>query len=58
MVQSDLVGFTVLSSQIPVALLVEVLNDLFTAYDEITNSLGMLKVETIGDAYLVSRHLH
>lgn len=49
----DLVGFTAFSARIGAAELVNVLSELFGAFDLITNQLGLLKIKTIGDGYLL-----
>ncbi len=50
---SDLVGFTEFSSGTPPAELVEYLNCLFSQFDILAGELGVEKVKTIGDAYMV-----
>lgn len=49
---SDLVGFTQISSRLEVGDLVARLNDVFSAFDESCDALGVEKIKTIGDAYL------
>jgi adenylate cyclase len=49
---SDFVGFTTISSELPVAVLVEELNRLFSEFDALCTDLGVEKIKTIGDAYL------
>jgi class 3 adenylate cyclase len=49
---SDLVGFTEISSRLPVAELVADLNDVFSSFDESCDRFGVEKIKTIGDAYL------
>lgn len=49
---SDIVGFTQLSSELPPAELVEVLNEIFSAFDDSARRLGIEKIKTIGDAYM------
>ena len=51
---ADLVGFTELSRTIPAARLVELLNDLFSRFDRLTQEHGAEKIKTIGDAYMVA----
>ncbi len=50
---SDLVGFTEFSAGTPPADLVEYLNWLFSHFDVLASELGVEKVKTIGDAYMV-----
>ncbi|MBL4665829.1 MAG: response regulator [Sneathiella sp.] len=50
---SDLVGFTQFSAVTPPADLVEYLNWIFSHFDILANELGVEKVKTIGDAYMV-----
>ena len=54
---SDLVGFTEISSRLPVATLVASLNDLFSAFDAACAELGVEKIKTIGDAYMAAAGL-
>ncbi|MCR9142128.1 MAG: FIST C-terminal domain-containing protein [bacterium] len=49
---TDLVGFTALSSGMQADRLVEILNDLFSRFDELTADHGVEKIKTIGDAYM------
>lgn len=50
---SDLVGFTELSSGISPSELVEKLNQIFLAFDKLTERHGLEKIKTIGDAYML-----
>jgi adenylate cyclase len=50
---ADLVGFTQLSSKMPPAELVDMLNLIFTDFDYIAEKYGVEKIKTIGDAYMV-----
>lgn len=50
---ADLVNFTCLSVQIMPVELVELLNDIFSRFDELTESHQLEKIKTIGDAYMV-----
>ena len=50
---TDLVGFTELSSRLPAAELVEILNEVFSEFDTLALEHGVEKIKTIGDAYLV-----
>jgi class 3 adenylate cyclase len=49
---SDFVGFTRLAFQMPPEILIEELNEIFTAFDEIFEANGCERIKTIGDAYL------
>jgi class 3 adenylate cyclase len=50
---ADLVDFTHMSSGMPPARLVELLNGLFSRFDEAAAELGVEKIKTVGDAYMV-----
>lgn len=49
----DLVGFTELCADITAEELVERLNKIFLAFDLLTESHGLEKIKTIGDAYML-----
>jgi class 3 adenylate cyclase/CheY-like chemotaxis protein len=49
---ADLVGFTTLSTQLVPAMLVRLLDQVFTAFDELADKHGLEKIKTIGDAYM------
>lgn len=49
---ADLVGFTSLADTLDPGALVEVLNRVFTAFDDLTYQYGLEKVKTVGDAYI------
>lgn len=51
---SDLVGFTEMSSKLPPTHVVHYLNRVFSGFDEIASELGVEKIKTIGDAYMVA----
>lgn len=51
---SDLVGFTKMSSSKTAQELVFLLNDLFRRFDKRATALGLEKIKTIGDAYMVA----
>ena len=48
----DLVGFTALSANVPANEIVDMLNGLFSRFDEAANKLGIEKIKTIGDCYM------
>ncbi len=51
---SDLIGFSEMSSRISATELVRLLNDLFTRFDKRAQTLGLEKIKTVGDAYMVA----
>lgn len=50
---ADLVNFTKLATQMQPQKLVQMLNDIFSAFDELTEKYGLEKIKTIGDSYMV-----
>ncbi|MBW4519173.1 MAG: PAS domain S-box protein [Scytolyngbya sp. HA4215-MV1] len=50
---ADIVGFTALSSHVSPTELIELLNDIFSAFDKLADQHGLEKIKTIGDAYMV-----
>jgi adenylate cyclase len=50
---ADIAGFTSFSRALPPDALVLVLNDIFSAFDELVERHGLEKIKTIGDAYMV-----
>ncbi|HUJ76711.1 MAG TPA: adenylate/guanylate cyclase domain-containing protein [bacterium] len=51
---ADIVGFTRLSAGMPPQRVVDLLNGVFTAFDELVTQRGLEKIKTIGDAYMVA----
>ena len=49
---ADIVGFTVLSEQITPQEVVDILNGLFSKFDDLTDKYHLEKIKTIGDAYM------
>ncbi|WP_249071198.1 adenylate/guanylate cyclase domain-containing protein [Argonema antarcticum] len=50
---ADIVGFTPLSAKMPPIELVNLLNEIFSNFDELAEKHGLEKIKTIGDAYMV-----
>ena len=51
---ADPVGFTTLSAHIGPEQVVQMLNEIFSAFDLLSGKHGLEKIKTIGDAYLVA----
>lgn len=51
---ADLVGFTSLSAHIGPEQIVQLLNEIFSAFDLLVEKHGLEKIKTIGDAYMVA----
>ncbi len=49
---ADIVGFTKLASVTSAVELVDLLNEIFSAFDTLTEQHGLEKIKTIGDAYM------
>jgi guanylate cyclase len=54
---ADIVGFTAFAETRPPEQVVEVLNRLFSRFDELADRHGVEKIKTIGDAYMVAAGL-
>jgi class 3 adenylate cyclase/sensor domain CHASE-containing protein len=50
---ADIVDFTTMSTQVSPEHLVNMLNEVFSAFDELAEKHGLEKIKTIGDAYMV-----
>jgi class 3 adenylate cyclase len=51
---ADMVGFTAMSRTMTASALVEVLGNLFSRFDLITEKHGLEKIKTIGDCYMLA----
>lgn len=52
---ADIVGFTALSSKLPSSRVVELLDSVFTMFDEnVATKYGLEKIKTMGDCYMVA----
>ncbi|MDB9315221.1 PAS domain S-box protein [Spirulina sp. CS-785/01] len=51
---ADIVDFTSLSAKIPPTELVDLLNDIFSAFDQLAEWYDLEKIKTIGDSYMVA----
>jgi adenylate cyclase len=51
---ADIVGFTPLAEGMGPVALVDLLNDVFSAFDDLADSAGLEKIKTVGDAYMVA----
>ncbi|HEU4733989.1 MAG TPA: adenylate/guanylate cyclase domain-containing protein [Kofleriaceae bacterium] len=51
---ADIVGFTRLSARLPPERIVAMLNELFCRFDDLAGQLGLEKIKTIGDCYMVA----
>lgn len=51
---ADLVGFTTLSAHIDPDQIVQLLNEVFSAFDVLVEAHGLEKIKTVGDAYMVA----
>jgi adenylate cyclase len=54
---ADLVGFTAMASRVTPAILVDNLNRIFSAFDDLCRRLQIEKIKTIGDAYMAAAGL-
>lgn len=54
---ADIVGFTELSARLSPSDLVALLNKIFSQFDDLTETYGLEKIKTIGDAYMVAAGL-
>jgi class 3 adenylate cyclase len=54
---ADIVGFTKLAARMPPERIVAILNELFSHFDDLAGDLGLEKIKTIGDCYMVASGL-
>jgi adenylate cyclase len=54
---ADIVGFTEISRRMDASRLVGMLNEIFVGFDRAARRLGLEKIKTIGDAYMVAAGL-
>ncbi|NET61746.1 MAG: response regulator [Symploca sp. SIO2E6] len=54
---ADLVGFTPLSARMTPIALVNLLNQIFSSFDQLSQQHGLEKIKTIGDAYMAAAGL-
>ena len=54
---ADLVGFTPLTAELTPREMVEVLNEVYSRFDSLVEELGVEKIRTIGDNYMVAAGL-
>lgn len=50
---ADIVGFTQIAARLPPIELINVLNQVFSAFDRLSEKHGLEKIKTVGDAYMV-----
>jgi class 3 adenylate cyclase len=50
---ADLVGFTPMSERLAPEEVIELLDALFSRFDEVADGLGLEKIKTVGDSYMV-----
>jgi class 3 adenylate cyclase len=55
---ADLAGFTHLAAELPAKEMVDLLNELFTRFDEVMAEHRLEKIKTVGDAYLAARGMN
>jgi adenylate cyclase len=50
---ADIVGFTRIAADLPPARTVALLNEIFSQFDDLVEGMGVEKIKTIGDSYMV-----
>jgi len=51
---ADIQGFTALAGRLQPTEIVTLLNDVFTAFDDLVDEFGLEKIKTVGDCYMVA----
>ena len=51
---ADLVGFTAIADRTDARHVVELLNEIFSAFDDVVDRRGLEKIKTLGDGYMVA----
>jgi guanylate cyclase len=51
---ADIEGFTAMSGQMPASEVVAMLNEVYSQLDEMVDEMGLEKIKTIGDCYMVA----
>jgi adenylate cyclase len=51
---ADIVGFTRMTEELSPVQTVQILNDIFSLFDELADKYGVEKIKTIGDAYMAA----
>jgi adenylate cyclase len=51
---ADVAGFTSMAARLPAEEVINMLNEVFTAFDKMVTEHGLEKIKTIGDAYMVA----
>jgi class 3 adenylate cyclase len=51
---ADLVGFTAIADRTDAREVVELLNEVFSAFDDLVDGSGLEKIKTLGDGYMVA----
>ena len=54
---ADIVGFTRMTEELSPVQTVQILNDVFSTFDELADRYGVEKIKTIGDAYMAAAGL-
>jgi class 3 adenylate cyclase len=55
---ADLTDFTRIAEEMPPREMLDMLNELFSWFDNLADQYGLEKIKTIGDAYMVAGGLH